>query len=589
MATNQQPVRQRDEEQEAILFFGFVFAALLGTALWIAYSRLHLTVKQIIELAVFPSLGAILAWDTLRHFVTAETKRSTMWPRPNPYVDPTVDREEVGEGVKENKTLLGHETNGTPFFWDNGSRTMQSICFGMSGAGKTVFLESIAQQDIQRGVPLIFIDGKGDLSLLHSLMPVIEAAGRAHQVRIIDPAHPEISSFYNPFWAPHGEPDEHVAFIFESFDMNTNGFFDEHQRVYLENIARVLHHSGKRFNFYDVLVAAYDENTMRRQMKLALERATSDPNVSKQSKLTLSMSINNLLNTYEDRDRVAKIQGLINKAMSFESESLSMITGPYDRLLTLDEVVDNNLILFMSLNINVNARAVTALGRMMLQNLQLMIGRRYANATPGTKHTFVSVIMDEFSPFAYENFATIINTARGANVAFLLSLQNAPQLLQVGKGFRNDLSASPNTTFMLRIKDEETARMFLDNSARIKQLRRTVRVKKTGLLNASYQEEDMESRSEYLDTVAQDEHLKHMPTGQMELLMSDHIRGMVHKHVHIRRGFQHFITDLPPALYPTLPTRRKDSEGLYLRFPDQELEQEREQQQRKKTSNRGSR
>jgi hypothetical protein len=37
----------------------------------------------------------------------------------------------------------------------------------------------------------------------------------------------------------------------------------------------------------------------------------------------------------------------------------------------------------MSLNVNVNERAVTALGRMLLQNLQLMIGRRYSRAEEG--------------------------------------------------------------------------------------------------------------------------------------------------------------------------------------------------------------
>jgi hypothetical protein len=583
------PRREVDEEKAAILFFGFLFAALLGTALWIAYSRFHLTVRQLVEVGVIPLLACFFIWDVLRYYATAETKRETLWPRAKPYIAPVLDRKQVGEGLKSSKTLLGHESTGTPFFWDNSNRTMQSICFGMSGAGKTVLLESVAQQDIARGAPIIFIDGKGDLSLLRSLLPAIDKAGRTHQVRIIDPVHPEISCFYNPFWAPHGNPDEHVAFIFESFRMESHDFFDEHQRVYLENIARVLYHSGKRFNFYDVLVAAYDENIMKRQMKIALERVANTPGVSQQSKLTLNMSIHNLLNTFEDRDRVAKIQGLVNHMMTFMSDELALITGPYDRLLTLDEVVDSNLILFMSLNVNINARAVTALGRILLQNLQLMIGRRYAHATPDTVHPFVSVIMDEFSPFAYENFATIINTARGANVAFLLSLQNAPQLLQVGKGFRNDLSASPNTTFMLRIKDEETAQMFLDNSARVKQLRRTVRVNKTGVLGTGYREEDSESRSEYLDTTAQDEHLKKMPTGQMELLMSDHAQGMIHKHIHIRRGFQHFATDIPPALYPPLASRRKVSEGLHLSFPDNELEQEREQQTRKKGSTRGGR
>ena len=130
---------------------------------------------------------------------------------------------------------------------------------------------------------------------------------------------------------------------------------------------------------------------------------------------------------------------------------------------------------------------MTALGRMLLQNLQLMIGRRYEEAKRNLEQPFVSVIMDEFSPFAYENFARILVTARGANVAFLFALQSAPQLLQVGRGFRNDVASAPNTTFMLRIKDEETAQDFLKASSKIRQMRRSMRIRKSGLFQARLQ------------------------------------------------------------------------------------------------------
>ena len=107
-------------------------------------------------------------------------------------------------------------------------------------------------------------------------MPSIEAAGRTQDLRIIDPMRPEISARYNPFWAPEGNAEDHVGFVFESFNMEKD-FFEGHQRVYLENIARVLHYSGKRFNFHDVLVCAYDASILKAQMKVALDRVANDP------------------------------------------------------------------------------------------------------------------------------------------------------------------------------------------------------------------------------------------------------------------------------------------------------------------------
>src|SRR6266851_1278006 len=122
------------------------------------------------------------------------------------------------------------------------------------------------------------------------------------------------------------------------------------------------------------------------------------------------MSVRNLRQSLEDRDRVPKIQGLLNELMTFLEDDLSIVTGAYDELLSLDEVIDQELILFVTLNTNKNSKAVTALGRMLLQNMQLMIGKRYQSeqaVRPGGQ-PMVSVILDEFAPFAYSNFAQIL-------------------------------------------------------------------------------------------------------------------------------------------------------------------------------------
>src|SRR5437879_11063593 len=107
---------------------------------------------------------------------------------------------------------------------------------------------------------------------------------------------------------------------------------------------------------------------------------------------------------------------------------MSIITGPYEDLLSIDEVIDQELILFVSLNVNKNTEPVRALGKMLLQNLQLVVGKRYENAMPHDERDgegglrdqgpIFSVILDEFAPFGYQNFAHILNTARGTNTAF---------------------------------------------------------------------------------------------------------------------------------------------------------------------------
>src|SRR2546429_8127305 len=148
----------------------------------------------------------------------------------------------------------------------------------------------------------------------------------------------------------------------------------------------------------------------------------------------------NLYQSFQDRERVPKIQGLLNECMTFLDDELSIITGPYEDLLSLDEVIEQELILFVTLNVNKNTEPVRALGKMLLQNLQLVVGKRYESDEHRRKtdRPLFSIVLDEFAPFGYRNFAQILQTARGTKSAFLFSMQSLPQLMQVGRGFQED-------------------------------------------------------------------------------------------------------------------------------------------------------
>jgi len=104
---------------------------------------------------------------------------------------------------------------------------------------------------------------------------------------------------------------------------------------------------------------------------------------------------------------------------------------------------------------------------MLLQNLQLVVRRRYENEERrgGGRRPMFSVVLDEFAPFGYNNFTQILQTARGTNTAFLFSMQSLPQLMRVGRSFKEEVSSAPNTTITMRTRDEETARYFLRASA----------------------------------------------------------------------------------------------------------------------------
>jgi len=69
--------------------------------------------------------------------------------------------------------------------------------------------------------------------------------------------------------------------------------------------------------------------------------------------------------------------------------------------------------LFVSLNTNKKQRACEALGKILLQNIQLMVGKRYARPRSDRdgSEPLLSVILDEFAPFAYPGFTQVLQTA----------------------------------------------------------------------------------------------------------------------------------------------------------------------------------
>ncbi len=567
--------------EESIAFvLSIVAIIILAFGYYILATRFHIRPAQLVELSLYALYGIVSLASVIWYFATLRRRKEANWPHPPLFISQAKDRKAVSAAYEQNSIVLGYNVHGEPWFWPDATRVMQSIVFGATGSGKTTLLKNIITQDVFRVVgppeephriPMLIFDGKADKEFLSDLLPAIETAGRMHQLRVLDPSQPDISARYNPFFSEHGLYQEHANFVFESFDLKED-FFHGHQATYLNDLVRVLAHTRKRFNIYDVLVLALDPRVLQEQIAVARSCLDAEVGVNHQRRLNFEMSVRNLQQSFQDRERVPKIQGLLNELMTFLADDLSLITGAYDHLLSLDEVIDKELILFVSLNTNKNSKAVTALGRMLLQNLQLILGKRYENAQERRRENrpMVSVILDEFAPFAYSNFAQILQTARGTNTAFLFALQSLPQLLKVGRGFKDDVSSAPNTTMVLHTRDEETAQYFLKASARVRQIRRTLTVQRTGVFEEKYEPIGFGSETDIKETRAQDEHIKNLPVGQMEILMTDPLLGTLHSHLHVRQPCNYRFLGLEPMIYPRLYSA-SHFDGANLRFRDPDL------------------
>lgn len=566
--------------------YEIVIAGVILAGSWFAWylarGRYHLTQRQIAEIAVYLAIALVSIYAVIYLLATGRSRREKQWPHLPLVISPKKDEQHIQRAWNQDAVVLGYDVHGKPWFWRDRVRVMQGIVLGMTGSGKTTLLRNIITQDLARivgppesphRIPMVIFDGKGDMEFFYDLLPHIHRAGRLSDLRVLNPARPDISVRYNPFYSTEDDYMPVVNMVFGSFNLHDE-FFAKHQLNYLADIVRVLVYTGLKFNFYDVLVMAIDEQVLREQVCKATRRLERDASISTQRRLNYEMSVKNLYQSFHDRERVPKIQGLLNECMTFLDDELSVITGPYEELLSIDEVIEQELILFVALNVNKNTEPVRALGKMLLQNLQLAVGKRYESEEQRhrTNRPMFSVVLDEFAPFGYRNFSRILQTARGTNTAFLFSMQSLPQLMHVGRGFKEDVTSAPNTTIALRTRDEETARYFLRASAEHPVTRRNLSMQRWKLFGYEKYEEtgravDVQDR----ETRALDEHIKNLPKGQMEILMTDDTQGTLHAHLHVRPPADVKVPHFEPELYPRLKHSRASSSGANLRFKTPEL------------------
>src|SRR3954471_1149448 len=564
----------------------FVCTALAGlilfTLLFLGTKAYHFTDLQLAEFLVYFILGmgipGITVWVLMKRREWKENQRRY----PPLVMSPEVDAKHVEKAWDQNAVVLGYDVHGTPWLWPDKVRVMQGIVVGMTGSGKTTLLKNIITQDLTRRVgpaqdrhkvPMVIFDGKGDLDFFYELLPHINRAGRLGDLRLINPARPELSCLYNPFHTTDENYMAQVNMVFGSFNLHDE-FFAKHQLNYLADIVRILHYTGVAFNFYDVIVMALDEEVLREQIEKARRHIQADREVSMQRGLNFEMSVRNLLESFHDRERVPKIQGLLNECMTFLDDELSVITGPYEDLLSIDDVIDQELILFVTLNINKNTEPVRALGKMLLQNLQLVVGKRYESDEERRRmnRPILSVVLDEFAPFGYRNFAQILQTARGTNTAFLFSMQSLPQLLQVGKGFKDDVTSAPNTKIAMRTQDEETSKFFIRASAEHTVTRRTQSLIRHQLFGFERFQKGMSATErEDREYRAEDEKIKNLPKGQMQILMTDDSKGTLHQHLHVRTPPDISLPGFDWEVLPRLRHSRTEQQGANLRFKTPEL------------------
>ena len=318
MRSDQNEKPTRPAPLESFEFVAGILTLVGGWFAWyVATNRYYITGRQIVEMALYFAITVVCAGAGLVRLFTRRSRRESEWPHRSLVISARRDKRIVRKAWKQNAVVLGYDVHGKPWLWPDKIRVMQGIALGMTGAGKSTLLTNIISQDLERVVgppedphriPMVILDGKGDLEYLNQLLPYIHRAGRLHQLRVLSPSRPDISTLYNPFRCTSDDYMAIVNMVFGSFDLH-HEFFSPHQQSYLSDIVRVLVYTGQQFNFYDVMVMALDQEVIREQVEKASRQIERSPNLTLQRRLNFEMSVRTLYQSFQDRDRVQNIRG----------------------------------------------------------------------------------------------------------------------------------------------------------------------------------------------------------------------------------------------------------------------------------------
>jgi len=416
----------------------------------------------------------------------------------------------------------------SPF--DPGLSDANLLIIAKSGGGKTFMVQQLLSM-AARLHPLVSILERGD-----SYRPLVELMGGRMITMSLDS-----DQTINPWDLPRGERQP-----------------AKDQVAFLKNLTR--HMLGDSPDQDSELVDNLITDAVLRTYKRAAIRASSP--------IPTFSDLRDELGQWQDEDKSQRVMDEARLA-AIKLRSWTGEKGIYSRLFDRPTTIalDNPWIFFNVEQLADDPRLETA--------MSLLIARATAQRAAGKSGQPSITVLDESwflldSPVLAPELVQLFETARGSNVGLLFSLQSVPQLRVVSRNFGDEVSSAPNTVLLLRTRDEETARFFLNASARVAGERKTMSVEKKGIFEEQYREIGFGSITEIERTRAVDFQIKNLPAGQMQVLTTDNRWGTLHLHVHVRRPRDYRCPGFAPVLYPRLapPSRRQCGANLRFRNPE---------------------
>lgn len=320
-------------------------------------------------------------------------------------------------------TDLGCDPHGRPVILRDREANTHVLVVGASGSGKTNALLLLAASVLRRGLPLVFIDGKGSTALRRRLQAAAAACNRPlHIWSVAGPTR------YNPL--QHGGPTE-LRDKLVATEVWTEPHYRRAAERYLGEVLAALSATGTQAS----LAAVADLLEPERLQDLA--RSLPPAEARRLASYLVRL----------DTDARSAVAGLGNRLATLLRSEAGLFLEPGTPGVDLLEVAEHGGAALFSLDALRYPGLVAQLGALLLQDLRAVASRR---GEAGAQ-SLCYVILDEFNVLQGTQVLALLNKGREAGFCCVLATQDLADVAAAGgQIFVDQVLANTNVKLLLR-------------------------------------------------------------------------------------------------------------------------------------------
>jgi hypothetical protein len=312
-------------------------------------------------------------------------------------------------------TFLGLDQGGRRVCLTPVSRERHMQVVGPTRSGKSQFLLALSAQDMRAGMPVFFMEAKGDRGDFDQFLALADRCGRRSEVRYFNPQDPKSHSF-NPIRKVPGQDATSLANQLSRVlgrEPTSSGEAQEYYKsvdyAKIQNMAEVFWDTELQYTLQDCFY--YFSYAECRKKALGLCK----------DKRLIEM-------THREFEQNPNTTALTSALRPYTTGPLGDLLNTYSPEIKLDEIFEKNQLAYFAIPIGHLPVLANPLGRMLISGLLSVASwRQQAKDKPGP----ASVILDEFSEFATPAFKSFIATVGSARFWTVLSHQDLGQLRNI--------------------------------------------------------------------------------------------------------------------------------------------------------------